>query len=226
MPSSPRHRKEDNSLKAAWIGSVAVILAALIAGSATLLAAYITRSSSANVPEGTQSSRPSTTATASRSALGTGLTPVPAPTGSPSPTSAQSRTATQKTSPPATPTPQPVPISPTPTPTSQPSMSADNSQLGLSIASSIVPILSGLNLTMLDLFWTPTVTSGSQAVTQNCRITWDLYNRTTSIYKATSLCSGTFQLPMLLLVGDYRLVGQVTLDSGQQAQSSVDIPAS
>jgi hypothetical protein len=67
------------------------------------------------------------------------------------------------------------------------------------------------------------VTFGSQIIAQDCTITWSLRKGKTLIdNNVITSCYGTFEFPKLP-IGNYRLVGQVNLTSGQYAQSKVDI---
>jgi hypothetical protein len=79
----------------------------------------------------------------------------------------------------------------------------------------------GIYLAPLNLVWTSTLTADNQTIPQTCQITWNLYAGTTSIYAATSPCNGAFEIPLLLNVGDYRLVGEATIGPGLQAQQVV-----
>ena len=221
MASRPRREEVENSRRVAWIIGDAAVLVCLIAIGVFLLASHIGKGSPPNSPRATQSSQPRASATGSGLTFGRGASPLPTVSPVPTVPPASSPAATPTTSPSASLDPRSVPSSPIPTPTIQPSVPMGNSQLSLGINAYATPIIPG---TYINLSWTPTVTFGSQIIVQDCQITWFLWKGKTLIDNATTSCSGTFEL-LKLPIGNYRLVGRVSLTSGEYAQSRVNISA-
>jgi hypothetical protein len=236
MTSRPRGKKAENSARAAWIsGAAGVLILLLIIMGVILLAFHLRKGSSLSAPKVTSSSRQSVSATGSGSPLSGDASPAPtgqpaptdspAPTGQPAPTDSPSILPTPSSavppanSPSATSDPTSVPSSPIPTGTIRPPQPTDNPQLSLWISASATPVVPG---TYMSLTWTPTVTLGSQTVVNDCQITWKLWKGRTLIDNTTTFCIGTFEL-LNLPIGNYLLVGRVSLPSGEHAQRWVAI---
>jgi hypothetical protein len=212
VPSRPKHKKEDKPLSPVLVGVVIPLVAALILVGGSALVSYIGRSPSGSAPVESLSSPSSATAQTPGSPFDTSHSP--APISLPSQTPAPTGTSSSK--------PRPVhhwhvhsPTSTAPIPQRAP---ASPFPLGFSIDPAVQQ-----GLLFSSLSWTPNVTRGGQAVVQGCRISWELYAGALSIYAGTSSCGGTSFLPFPLLPGVYQLVGQATLDSGQQASASVGV---
>jgi len=131
-------------------------------------------------PSPSPSSRPGSRASASRPVI---LIPWSVPLASP-------KAQWTRQSAPATPTPSSVP--------------AFAPEVDFSISVVSTPNILGIYLPPLSLVWSSAVTVNSQVVDQRWQVSWSLYDGSALIYAATSLCNGTYELPMLLTIGDYR----------------------
>jgi hypothetical protein len=233
MPSSPKHRKTDKNVIIALIGAGGAVLTALISGVPTVWVGYLARGPSGS-PAAEQTS---SAASIPGRSLGS-ASAVAIPSSLPSP---QVRSPSPQTETPSVPQPKstivlpgrqaPVIVPPkgheaNPSASTKPTQTpgaqyVPNARLAITV-NSISSIL-GIYVAPLSLIWTASVTADGQAVTQGCRITWNLYDDSMLVYAGTSSCNGTFELPLLLNSGLYELIGQATLASGEQAQNAITL---
>ena len=199
MPSSPQRRKADSSAKkpdiqliVALIGASCVVLAALVSAAGLVLVAFITL----GAPTHTGSAEPGNSAS----------TPVAAPESVPSivlqrqPLGAPS---------PANHKPQPTGSKePLPSPAA---LNHPGTVFGISIVSA--PLIPNVYIAPLSLLWKSSLMIGDEVIDAGCQIAWNLYRGSALVYAAASGCNGTYELPLQLEVGKYKLIGQAALGS-------------
>jgi hypothetical protein len=237
MPSSPKHRKTDKATTIALIGAGGVVLAALIGAVASVWGGYLARGSSVRpvsvMPAGQTSS---VAPTPNRSPGPASVVAVPSSSSSP-----QVRSPSPQAGTPSVPQPKniivlhgrqtPVIVLPmghraSPSASTKPTQTPGaqhvlNVRLAVTVDS--ISDISGVYVAPLSLIWTANVAVDGQAVIYGCRIIWNLYDGSTLVYEGASSCNGTFELPLLLNLGVYKLVGQATLASGEQVQNAIPL---
>lgn len=111
---------------------------------------------------------------------------------------------------------------PTPSYRAEPNVSVHAHVLNISIKLVNSLNVLGISLSPLNLLSRPLVTLDGRIVTQGCRIDWTVMSGTVPVYQTATLCADALNLTSILDVGNYRLVGKATLQSGLTAENSVD----
>lgn len=205
----------DSSVRSAVIGAVGIIIVALIGLAGTALTLH--GESPVIVMPTVEAPNIQGTISPSVSGSGAGMNDSPSSLPGPQPGTTITLEPLRRPIPSASgwttrsasagPTPSLVP-SPTPIPSLL--ISIDNT-----------PNVLGIYIAPLILVWTADVAIGGKPVSDGCQIIWTLYKGEARIYLMQSGCNGTFRMLPRLLVGDYRLVGQVTLNYGAQTLNAV-----